>query len=351
MVICRPTMWIRGIVPLSLAIALALYGARDEVERDLSERASAALRDAGYYWALVTFDARNAKLEGISFSGTERDKSLDLLKDIWGVREVTDSIQVIASAETYTWFATKKERRIQLRGYVPTEEDRRTITGFIKATLPDYEVDDKMALAGGSPPRQTWLGSVSFALVQLAQLREGIVRLNGTEFALDGSAETTAAYRKLNEIFQHPLPTGMVLKKAEIEPPLVKPYDWRVKYTGSTISFSGFIPDANTHQQIIERTRNLFPDATIEDTMELGSGAPDNWSWAISASLTQLNRLNSGRARLKESVLEFEGVAADNLTARQVTSSIRNSLPGSFRSSEKISVAGQAEQGKSESKQ
>lgn len=333
---CRPKRWLWGVLPLAVIIAFASLGVQKQIERDLSERASLALQDAGYYWALSTFQARDATIEGISFSGSERDSALDLLQNLWGVRTVTDGIRVIASPDTYSWLANKKDKRVQLRGYVPTEEDRLAIIGFVKAALPDYEVDDKMVLAGGSPPRQVWLGSVSYALVQLAQLRVGSVHLDGTALTLNGEAQTTAAFRALNTSLAGQLPSGLEIKSAQVRPPTVKPYDWRVKYNGSTISFAGYVPDEKTHQQVLERTRNLFPGVKIEDTMELGSGAPQSWSWAISASLTQLNRLESGRAKLKDTVLEFEGVASDELTAKQVTSSIRNSLPGTYRSNEKI---------------
>lgn len=342
---CRPKRWVWGVLPLALVIAFASFGVLKQVERDLGKRVALALQDAGYYWALSTFQGRDATIEGISFSGSERDSALNLLRDQWGVRSVTDSIRVIASPDTYSWLANKKEKRVQLRGYVPTEDDRLTITGFVKAAMPDYEVDDKMVLAGGSPPREVWLGSVSYALVQLAQLSAGSVHLNGTELTLNGEAQTTVAFRALNSSLAGQLPSGLEIKSAQIRPPTVAPYDWRVKYTGTAIFFAGYVPDEKTHQQVLERTRNLFPGINIEDTMELGSGAPQNLSWAISASLTQLNRLESGRAKLKDTGLEFEGVASSKFTAKQVTSSIRNSLPASYRSSEKITVK---EQGGSE---
>lgn len=343
MLSCRPKRWLWGLLPVAVIVAFAHYGVRKQVERDLTGRANSALQTSGVNWALVNFQGRDAVLEGLSFSGAERDQVLSLVSNIWGVRSVIDSVRVVASPETYAWFANKKEKRIQLRGYVPTEEDRRSITGFVKAAFPDYELDDKMVAAGGSPPREVWLGSVSFALVQLAQLRLGSVRLDGLALSLNGEAGTTATYRAIRKTLANQLPSGMKIRSAEVQPPVVRPYEWRVKFTGTAIVFAGYIPDEKTHSQIIERTRNLFPGIKVEDTMELGSGAPENWSWAISASLTQLNRLESGRAKLKDMVLEFEGTASDALTAKHVTSSIRNSLPGSFRSSEEIVVTKQGD--------
>lgn len=343
--ICRPSRWLWGLFPLSLIIALAFYDVRKRVEHDLSERAAAAFREAGFFWTLSSFNGRDAVLEGISFSGKERDAALQIVKEMWGVRTVTDAIKLIASPETYTWLAVKKKERIQIRGYVPTEDDRRAILGFIKAALPDYEVDDKMALAGGSPPRQVWLGAVSYAVVQLAQLRLGNVRLDGTSLTLDGVAGSTEAYRAVKKSLSDQLPSGVELKTVRVLPPVVRPFEWRVKYTGSVIAFSGYVPSDEAHQLILERTRNLFPDVTVEDTMELASGAPESWTWAVAASLTQLYRLKSGRVKLTDMELEFEGVADNEFTAKHVTSSIRNGLPKAYRSNEKITFEGHNETG------
>lgn len=341
--VCNPGRWAWGLIPLALIAVLAAFGARQEIERDLVDRSTVALRNAGYYWALASFEGRNATLEGISFSGNDRDGALLTLRNVWGVRSVVDDVQLIATPETYTWLAVKREKRIQLRGYVPTEEDRRTIIGFIKAAVPDYEVDDKMVLAGGAPAREQWLGSVSYALVQLAQLDTGNVRLDGLKFALEGTASTTEAYRKVKVSLAEQAPEVLKVERVTLEPPVVVPYVWRAKYVGSQISFEGFVPSENALEFILDRTRNLFPNANIEHTMELASGAPESWIWAVSASLTQLSRLESGRIKIKDSVLEFEGVTSSEITAKHVTASVRNSIPGSFRSSEKIEIAGQKE--------
>lgn len=337
---CRPLKWLWGVPPLVLVIGLSLVGMKEQIERDLASRASAAFHDAGYYWALTSFDGRDAVLDGLSFSRDERNKALEILKDLWGVRSVTDQTHLIASPETYTWVAIKDDKRIKIRGYVPTENDRRTILGFVKAAIPNLEVDDKMALAGGSPPHQTWLGAVSYALVQLGHLESGVVRLDGTKLTVDGVAASTDTFKTVKGSLASQLPTEVDLKSANIAPPFAQPYEWRVKYTGQQISFEGHVPSEEVHMQILERTRNLFPHATISgDTMELASGAPEGWTWAVSASLTQLHRLESGRVKVKDTVVEFEGVAADKFTAKNVTASVQHGLPSTYRSSEKISVA------------
>ena len=55
----------------------------------------------------------------------------------------------------YVWSATRIESGIRLRGSVPTDEDRRTVLGMVKAHFPDLEVEDRLKVAKGAPPTKT----------------------------------------------------------------------------------------------------------------------------------------------------------------------------------------------------
>ncbi|GBE42243.1 BON domain protein [bacterium BMS3Bbin10] len=335
---CKPLKWFWGIPPVLLVIAFALYGVPLQIERDLSARTAAKLREAGHSWADARFNSRDAILEGLSFSRTELDQALDTVRAVWGVRMVEDRTKLIASPETYVWWAIKKERRLKIRGHAPTNKVRRTILGFVKAAMPDLEVDDKTVLAGGSPPPQVWLGSISFALVQLGHLRSGTIRLSGNRLEIAGEAETTESYKAVKTALTTQLPAGMKLASDKVTPPVVKPFSWRVKYLSGTISLDGYVPSEAAHSQILAQTRKLFPGAKVNDALELAVGAPDGWLSAVSASLIQLRRLESGRIRMKGARLEIEGIAADKETADDVAASVRQGLPSAYRSTEKINV-------------
>jgi hypothetical protein len=319
--------------------ALALFGVHGQIEHNLKDKTSAALKEKGLSWAIVNFSGRDAVLKGLSFSRAERDAALDAIEDVWGVRGVVDKSNLIATPETYTWWARKEDEKVKVGGHVPTKDDKRAILGFVKAAMPELKISDRLVLAGGSPPRQVWLGSVSFALLQLGQLKTGTIQLSGTDLVITGEAKTTATYRNVKTTLSTQLPDGMTLKSEKISPPFVKPFASRVKYIGSTISLTGHVPSEAIHSQIVERTRNLFQGIKVVDTMELASGAPDGWLWAVTASLTQLHRLESGRVNLKGTSIVFEGIAADKNTAQDVVASIRHGLPSSYSSSEKVEVS------------
>ena len=335
---CRPVKWLWGLPVVVLVGALAQYATSTRVERDLAERTSVALREAGLPWATASFDGRDAVLEGLSFSRAERDTALRIISDIWGVRKVVDKSDLIASPDTYTWLAAKEDGKIKIRGHVPTAADRQAVVGFVKAAMPDLEVDDKSMLAGGSPPRQEWLGSVSFAVVQLRQLKKGSVHLDGTRLTVRGQAETTLAYRNLVTLPAGQLPARMELNVEKVEPPVVKPYSTRVKFNGTTLSFRGHVVSESARDEVMRRARSLFPDKKIEDAMQIASGAPDEWRWALSASLIQLRRLVSGRVKMEDNDLELEGIAADERTVKDIVEAISFSFPSAYKVSDNLSV-------------
>ena len=335
---CRPVKWLWGVPALVFVAALALYGTKSQLERDLEKRTAAALQEAGLPWATASFDGRDAVLEGLSFSRKERDKALRTISGLWGVRTVLDKSDLIASPDTYTWLAARDDGRIKLRGHIPTKADRQAVLGFIKAAMPELEVDDKTMLAGGSPPRQEWLGAVSFALVQLGQLKSGSVHLAGTNLMVRGEAKSTQAYRSFKSLPASQLPSGMKLSIEKVEPPVVQPYSTRVKYSGSTLSLSGHVLSEEAREEILERVRSLFPEAKIEDVAQIASGAPKEWRWALSAALVQLSRLDSGRIEIEGSKLELQGLAADEQTTKEIAEALRLSFPSAFKVSEKLAV-------------
>ena len=335
---CRPAKWLWGLVPLAVITAFALYDLRVQIERDLSDRTSTALQEAGLTWAYALLDGRNAVLKGLTFSRSGRDDALTVIRSVWGVRKVDDHSNLIASPDTYSWWATKKDKRLKIRGHVPTKVGRSAILGFVKASMPGIEVDDKMIIAGGAPPLQVWLGSVSFALLQLGQLKNGSVNMAGTDIRISGEAKNSAAFQDIRKALIVNLPAGATLKESNITPPVIKPFFWKAKYVGNTVTFTGYVPSEKLRTQILQQTRNIFTGAKINDRMALAAGEPKAWSWAVSASLTQLHRLETGRAEITGTKLSFEGKAVNLSTAKDVVTSIRHGLPAAYVSTEKVSV-------------
>jgi len=257
---------------------------------------------------------------------------------------ITASLAANAAAPTnngqplaYVWSATRIEGVIRLRGYVPSEEDRRTVLGMVKAHFPDLEVDDRLKVEMGAPPKEQWLGAVSFGLKQLAYLKRGSVRLLNVGLKVDGEARSAADYADAKKALAGSLPTGLAVLDENIKPPMADPFVFVAELSANTLTLSGSVPSDDERKHVRELSRQLFERPGLDERLELASGAPKNWDEAVTAALRALSRLESGKVSLSGLALTIEGVAPDKGTAVAVSYQLRRDLPRLFSTSESIS--------------
>jgi osmotically-inducible protein OsmY len=258
--------------------------------------------------------------------------------------DATGSLKINAAAEKddtqprgYTWSATRMDSVIRLRGSVPSEEDRGTVLGMVKAHFPDLEVDDRMKVAPGAPLKEQWLGAVSFGLKQLAHLKRGSARLLNVGLKIEGEARNSADYADAKKALAGPLPTGLTILDDGIKPPIADPFVFVADLSANTLSLSGSVPSEDARKEVRELARQFFERPGLDDRLELASGAPKKWDAAVSAALRALSRLDSGKISLSGLAVTIEGVAPDKGTAVAVSYQLRRDLPRLFSTSESIS--------------
>lgn len=253
----------------------------------------------------------------------------------------TTMVQRAAKTETapagYVWSATRIESGIRLRGWVPTDEDRRTVLGMVKAHFPDLEVEDRLKIVKGAPPTDQWLGAVSFGLKQLSHLKRGSARLLDIALKVDGEARSPADYAEAKKALSGPLPTGLTIAADNVRPPIADPFIFVADLDSNALSLSGSVPSENARKEVRELSRQLFRRPGLDDRLELASGAPKNWDEAVAAALRALSQLESGKIALSGLAVTIEGVAPDKGTAVAVSYQLRRDLPALFSTSESIS--------------
>lgn len=335
---CNPARWLWGLIPVLLVALLVIAGEGPRIERDLTRQASAVLNEKGHGWASIRFNGREAILTGTAFSPDQRNEAVEIVRRIAGVGEVQDRAKLLPGVSPYTWWATREDRSIKLKGHVPSEADRQTILGIVKATMPDLSIDDRMKLASGAPPKQQWLGAISFALNQLGPMTKGSARLSGMELDIMGEASTDTAYRAIHNAVESQRPDNLVLKSANIVAPMISPYVWGILYKNGKVQLTGHVPNENVRNALLDRIEESFGGAVIEDGMTLGSGEPEGWPTVMKTVVAQLSRLDEGEVTIEGTSLAMTGVAADAGTAEEVVRTLRSSLPPSFKSEEKVHV-------------
>jgi hypothetical protein len=238
--------------------------------------------------------------------------------------------------KAYVWSASRSGSMLRLRGLVPSEEDRRTVLGMVKAHFADLEVEDRLKIAEGSPPREQWLGAVSFGLKQLSHLKQGSARLLNEGLKVDGEARSATDYAEVKKALTGPIPTGLIILNDHVRPPLADPFVFTASLGPDTLVLKGSVPNEERRKDVKELARRLFERPMLDDQLQLASGAPKHWNDAVEASLRALSRLDSGKIAISGRTLTIEGMAPDKGTALAVSSQIKRDLPAPFSSSESI---------------
>lgn len=242
-----------------------------------------------------------------------------------------------ARPPAFVWSATRIESGLLLRGSVPSEEDRRTVLGMVKAHFPDLQVEDRLKIAEGAPPQEQWLGAVSFSLKQLSYLKRGSVRLLNVSLKIDGEARTANDYAEAKKALAGLLPTELTINGESIRPPVAKPFVFVADLGTNALSLSGSVPSEGSRKHLRELSRQLFERPGLDDRLEVASGAPKDWDEAVTAALKALSRLESGKIAMSGVAVTIEGVAPDKGTAVAVSYQLKRDLPAMFSTSESIS--------------
>jgi OOP family OmpA-OmpF porin len=237
---------------------------------------------------------------------------------------------------TYVWSATLMESGLRLRGGVPSEDDRRTLLGMVKAHFPGVAVEDDLRIGAGGPPKDQWLGAVSFGLQQLTHLKRGSVRLLNVTMRVAGDARSPEDYVEIKKALAGPLPTGLVIKGDDVRPPIADPFVFTADLGLNALSLSGSVPSEGSRKHLRDLSRQLFERPGLDDRLEVASGAPKDWDEAVTAALRALSRLESGKVALSGLAVSIEGVAPDQGTAVAVSYQLRRDLPALFSTSESI---------------
>ncbi len=234
------------------------------------------------------------------------------------------------------WSANRNGPKITLRGAAPSEEDRQTTLGMVKAHFPDLTIEDKLAIAPNDQPREQWLAAVSYGLQRLSQMSRGKVRLEDGTLTVSGQAVNAEEYGNLKKALAGTLPAGLTLGGATVRPPIADPFIFEADLGPNALSLAGSVPSEGSRKTVRDLSRQLFARPGLDDRLEVASGAPENWDKAVAAALRALSRLETGKVALSGVAVSIEGIAPDQGTAVAVSSQLRRDLPDRFSTSESI---------------
>ena len=333
---CNPSYWLWGLVPIALLSWLAVQLEHEGIEGDLGRRAQESLSRKGLDWAVVNFSGRDGSVAGKAVEDTDPARAISSVAETWGVRIVDGRTELLQVVEKYVWSATSQAGRVDLNGYVPSEDARKAILNAAHKEFPKAQITDEMKLARGAPDRALWQSGIGFGLKQLAQLKKGSVELDALNLTAVGEAATSPAYRTVKAALATAMPRGVKLALEKITPPLANPYVWSAKAQGNQVVMTGFVPDDKFRDEALGHAKKTFAKTTVVDRTEVADGATEGFGKAVVTVLDQLALLKTGSADISGKDIVFSGEAADENIANAIRKSLRMDIPQVFKVTEQI---------------
>ncbi len=315
---CKPFGWLWGLPLLALLWLLVYFGERRNIEADLSERVTMVLEDAGLGWAKADFSGRDGVLTGTANGIKEQDDAVILAKKTWGVRIISEAMDMVRTASPYRWSASKEGTTLVLNGYVPNRKDRTAVMTMAKSQFPGISIVDNMETASGELDHRTFMETVGFGLKHLSGFNYGKVSLRDKDLSIEGLTKDERTLRNLKKALRDELPADANLVSTRVRAPekiipLASPFLWSVVKRDGRLRISGHVHSAAEKAELVALARKLMPKVNIIEKLQVARGAPTSRQWVRGAGfgLSQLAKLEYGTVTLSDFDYAIRGHAAN----------------------------------------
>jgi outer membrane protein OmpA-like peptidoglycan-associated protein/osmotically-inducible protein OsmY len=291
-------------------------------------------------------------LDGLNVDVTGRAKSIEDYEALIastsgalpaGLTIVARSVEP-APAANYGWQAERDGDQISLSGYVPSAEDRDTVSETAQALFPGLTVDNRVRVASGEP-RMDWIGAIKFAMGELAQLARGKVSVGDKTLSVEGEAASADAYATLVDANAKTLPASLSLDKANIAPPRASPYIFRAERAADGgIVIAGNAGNPADRTAILALAHRRFGAAEIGGDLAYASGEPAGFVDAVGIALAVLSRMSGGSVEIRDAALSVNGLTYEPAAVDGIADTLANDLPSGFSVAADTVAARQADQ-------
>ena len=322
---CNWKKWIwPGILAVVLLTALASYFKAEVIERDLSEKASAAL-SANHPWASVELDGRDLTLGGRAPTPQAAEEALQIADNAYDVRIVIDDTNELPKVSPYQLSAVKEEGSVRLTGTVPSDEVRTTVVEAAKAAAPGSSVDDQLTLARGAP--EGFEGIATYAIGNLSGLVSGNASVTDAEIKVSGLAKSLDDFDATKLSLAGSVPSGATVTLDNITPPTVTPYKWQADYDGSAVTMSGYAMGADMAKSISDAVADAS-GSNVSGDLRTANGAPEGYVGATGYLSGFFPKFSQGTASIEGNALSVSGLAQNTTDYDSATKMLENAPAG-----------------------
>ena len=189
---------------------IAIILKKDVIENDLSQRANRLLTISHLFNGKVFFDGRDATVEGNVSNKEDKNKVLDIVKSVDGVRTVTEHIDIKPITASKDSAAKKVEKPQPLEGRFTLRYDSgqwilvgETDSKLTKENLVDStrevigeNINDSLLKVNPNKPRPRWINRYLHVLESFSLVHGGAeLTLNKGILTIGGDVDSEAAMR------------------------------------------------------------------------------------------------------------------------------------------------------------
>lgn len=324
--------WWLGLVPLAFILALAAFRHTGAIEADLTARASAALNGMLLNDTKVAAKGRDLDLSASAFTEQGRRGAIAIAEGVSGVRRVNDATHLLPWVAPYVWSARRDVNQIVLDRYVPLPDIRDGLVEVARRAGANLTVVDNMGYRRGAPAN--FEAAARLLVAELARLSNGEASISENTVKISGMAREPGGREAILQALGN-LPQSFTLT-ADIKAP---PYVFQANKdpVSGTLTLSGNAPDGARRQIVTAAGRKFFADNII-DNLRVSLGAPQGFTNAALAGLSDLSRLSTGSLVISDRTVKLSGDAFYEGAANQIRSTLQARMPQGWQATPEISV-------------
>lgn len=108
------------------------------------------------------------------------------------------------------------------------------------------------------------------------------------------------------------------------------PYRLKINREGPSIGLTGTVPDRETRDALINMAKVQYPEASVNDQLQVKAGAPEGWRAAVENMLSNLDKFEVAEAELVDNKLTVNGQLGPSVDRGKAQDEINRKLPDDY---------------------